>query len=40
MLSIVQLQICLAERFGDGDASQIGLDLDEVIYFVFFPVSY
>ena len=24
------------ERFGDGDASQIGLDLDEVQYFSLF----
>lgn len=28
----------ISERFGDGDASQIGLDLDEVLSFYFcFP---
>lgn len=28
---IIHMFSCVSERFGDGDASQIGLDLDEVI---------
>lgn len=29
-----------SERFGDGDTSQIGLDLEEVIFFMLLHMNY